>query len=366
MEAVRFMIVTFYDETFNGLQNNASLVIDNASYSLTRRAVDLDELKCTCEAFTENIQPTFVVIKNDRGNYVYGALAGVPQLTEDNQTKITASDLKTMLKADVLLDLSQEFSDVNAFLEHVFSKWNEQVTQGSFTCELVLNDNVGTIAFDFLKPAAETWAVYDAWEDIFAPYLKYYGLFMVAELDLVAQKVVFRIGISMYRDVTVKLWEWGIYDYGKWVADVNETQGYVLNKAETDHEKQLTMGTRWILTSQNEITNDPSNRDIYPIKRRITLEETDDASEVEALKTEADTEALKELVESMYQENIEIEGLLPRDQDPIVSLESRFNVVVRRGEAIYKSLPCGELQYDAAGLKKVQIGFRTTGISFIL
>lgn len=343
------MIVTFYDETFNGLQNNASLVIDNASYSLTRRAVDLDELKCTCEAFTENIQPTFVVIKNDRGNYVYGALAGVPQLTEDNQTKIMASDLKTMLKSDVLLDLSQEFSDVNTFLEHVFSKWNEQVTQGSFTCELLFNDNVGTIAFDFLAPAAETWAIYDAWEDIFAPYLKYYGLFMVAELDLVAQKVVFRIGISMYRDVTVKLWEWGIYDYGKWVADVNETQGYVLNKAETDHEKQLTAGTRWILTSQNEITNDPSNRDIYPIKRRITLEETDDSSEVKALKTEADTEALKELVESMYQENIEIEGLLPRDQDPIVSLESRFNVVVRRGEAIYKSLPCGNCSMTRRG-----------------
>ena len=356
------MIVTFYDETFNGLQNNASLVIDNASYSLTRRAVDLDELKCTCEAFTENIQPTFVVIKNDRGNYVYGALAGVPQLTEDNQTKITASDLKTMLKADVLLDLSQEFSDVNAFLEHVFSKWNEQVTQGSFTCELVFNDNVGTIAFEFLAPAAETWAVYDAWEDIFAPYLKYYGLFMVAELDLVAKKVVFRIGISMYRDVTVKLWEWGIYDYGKWVADVNETQGYVLNTT----MKMLTAGTRWILTSQNKITNDSSNRDIYPIKRRITFKETDDTSEVEALKTEADTEALKELVESMYQENIEIEGLLDRGQDPIVSLESRFNVVVRRGEAIYKSLPCGELQYDAAGLKKVKIGFRTSGISFIL
>ena len=77
-------------------------------------------------------------------------------------------------------------------------------------------------------------------------------------------------------------------------------------------------------------------------------------------------EALKELVESMYQENIEIEGLLPRDQDPIISMESRFNVVVHRGETVYKSLPCGELQYDASGLKKVQIGFRTTGISFIL
>ena len=94
------MIVSFYDESFNGLQNNASLVVDAASYSLIRRAVDLDELKCTCEAFTESIQPTFVVVKDDRGRYEYGALAGVPQLTSDNQTKITASDLKTMLKAD--------------------------------------------------------------------------------------------------------------------------------------------------------------------------------------------------------------------------------------------------------------------------
>ena len=360
------MIVSFYDKDFRGTKNNASLVVDNASYSLTRRAVDLDELKCTCEAFTEDMHPTFVVIKNDRGNYLYGALAGVPQLTEDNQTKVTASDLKTMLKADVLLDLSKTFSDVNAFLTDVFSQWNEQVTQGSFACELVFNGNVGTVAFDFLKPSAETWAIYDAWEDIFAPYLKYYGLFMTAELDLVAKKVIFRIGLSMYRNVTVKLWEWGVYDYGKWVADVNETQGYVLNKAEPDHEKQLTAGTRWIMTSQSAITDNSEHRDIYPIKRRVTLKETTDTGELETLKTEADTEALKELVGSMYQENIEIEGLLPRDQKPIISLESRFNVVVHRGEAVYKSLPCGELQYDASGLKKVQIGFRTTGISFIL
>ena len=87
------MIVSFYDKDFKGTKNNASLVVDNASYSLTRRAVDLDDMKCTCEAFTEDMQPTFVVVKNDRGNYLYGALAGVPQLTEDNQTKVTGSDL---------------------------------------------------------------------------------------------------------------------------------------------------------------------------------------------------------------------------------------------------------------------------------
>lgn len=356
------MIVSFYDEKFNGLQNNASLVVDNASYSLIRRAVDLDELTCTCEAFTENIQPTFIIVKNDIGRYEYGALAGVPQLTRDNQTKITASDIKTMLKADVLLDLSDTPASVNAFLQKVFDAWNEQVSQGTFTCVLVFDDNVGTIMWDNLKPAQKTWAVYDVWEDIFSVYLKFYGLFMTTELDVVGQKVVFRIGLSMCRDISVKLWEWGIYDYGKWIADVNETQGYVLNTASGG----LTAGTRWILTADNQVTTNQALRDIFPVKRRVTLKETGSEDEVEQLKTEADEEALKELVDAMYQENIEIEGLLAQDIDVRAAMETRFNVVVARGEGIYKSLPCGELEYDAAGLKKVQIGYRITGISFIL
>lgn len=349
------MIVSFYDEEFHGLQNNASLVVDNASYSLIRRAVDLDELKCTCEAFTENIQPTFIVVKDDMGRYIYGALAGVPQLTADNQTKITASDLKTMLKSDVLLDFSEEPENVNDFLTKVFNKWNEEVVQGSFTCEFSFNKNVGIIEWDNLKPTQKTYAVYDAWEDIFSVYLKFYGLFMTTELDLLNKKVNFRIGKSMAEDVTVKLWEWGIRDYGKWIADVNETQGFVLNTA----TNTLTEGVRWILTSHNEVTTNDALRDIYPIKRRITVKETENTEEIESLLTEANTEALKELADAMYQENIEIEGLSG-------SFESRFNIVVSRGQAVYKSLPCGEMEYDAAGLKKVQIGYRTTGISFIL
>ena len=356
------MIVSFYDKEFCGLQNNASLVVDSGSYSLVRRAVDLDELKCTCEAFTESIQPTFVVIKNDRGKYVYGALAGVPQLTKENKTQITASDLKTMLKANVLLDLSEPPANVNAFLQEVFDEWNAQVTQSTFSCELVFNDNVGIVAWDSLKPSSNGWEVYDAWEDIFAPYLKFYGLFMTAELDLVAKKVIFCIGLSMYRDATVKLWEWGVYDYGKWVADVNEAQGYVLNTA----TKELTAGTRWILKSDNSVTTNEALRDIFPIKRRVILKEAEDASEVEEQKAAADEEALKELASAMYQENIEIEGLFARETDPRTAFEAKFNVVVRRGEKVYKSLPCGELHFDAAGLKKVQIGFRTTGIAFIL
>ena len=349
------MIISFYDKNFKGLQNNAALVVDSSSFSLVRRAVDCDDLRCRCEAFTENIQPAFVVLKNDLGNYVYGALAGVPQLNEDNQTEITASDIKTLLKSDVILDLTSSFTNVNSFLSYVFGEWNTQVNQGTIPSELRIAENVGDVAFEYLTPSAENIAAYDAWEDIFAPYLKYYGLFMTTEIDLVGKKVIFNIGRSMYRDLTVKLWELGIYDYGKWVTNVNETQGYVLNKA----TGKRTEGYKWILLSDNSITIDEAKRDIFPIKRRVVVKETEDETEVTSLLDEANSEALKELTESMFQENIEVENIQ-------ATFETKFNIYVRRGEPLYKSLPCGELHYDGAGLKKVQIGYRLTGIQFII
>ena len=139
------------------------------------------------------------------------------------------------------------------------------------------------------------------------------------------------------------------------MTNVNETQGYVLNKA----TGELSAGYKWILLSDNSITIDEAKRDIFPIKRRVVVKETEDVAEVTALLDEANSEALKELTESMFQENIEVENIQ-------ATFETKFNIYVRRGEPLYKSLPCGELHYDGAGLKKVQIGYRITGIQFII
>lgn len=384
------MIVSFYDKNFKGLQNNASLVVDNASYSLVLRGVELDSLSCTCEAFTENIQPTFLIVKNDRGNYVYGCLAGIPQLDDSNKTKITGSDLKTMFKSDVVLDLSQSFGSVNAFLAYVFGCWNEQVNQNSFACELEFGEHVDTVAFDYLTPiGGEKSTVKDAWKDVFAPYLKYYGLFMTSRIDLVNKKVIFHIGKSLLRDANVRLWELGITNYGKWVADVNETQGYVLDKEtrsliphtvtkDLGGGQFITVELKWILTDNNAITTETENRNIYPIKRKVIVKEMTDQKELEALQKEASQEALKTLTNSMFKEDIGIsdagflsqmsavmERVKAQSERIERGFETKFNVYARRGEGLYKTLPCGELHYDAGGLKKVQIGYRFTGIQFL-
>lgn len=340
------MIISFYDNKFKGLQDNASLVVDNESYSLIKRPIELNELSCTCEAFTENIQPTFLIVSNNKGEYIYGCLAGVPELGEDNKTSISGTDLKSMLSSDVILDYDDNFTTVKQVIMFIFNAWLNQVNQNSFDVELVFKKHVEDMSLGDLMPVAGK-AKYNAFDEL-KNYLQYYNLYLDSYIDLKNKKAQFIVGKTMYRQMNIKLWEYGIRNYGKWVADVNECQGYLVNK----DTNEWTAGYKWILTSKNEITITESNRDIYPIKRKVITSE-------ESLE-EANKDALSELLNSLFNENIELPAT---NINP--DFETRFEVYVRKDEDKYKDLPCGELHYDASGLTKIQIGYRYAGIQFI-
>ncbi len=346
------MIISFYDKNFKALQDNSGLVIDKDSFSLIKRPTEMNDFSCTCEAFTENIQPTFIVVKDDKGSnsLIYASLAGIPLLNKNNQTEVNGTDIKSMLSSHVMLQ-QRTFANVNEFITYVFNEWNSQVMQGTINCELIFNDNVGNVPFADLAPTFEKVCdKYDAWGTI-NPYLKFYNLFIDTSIDLVAKKVVFIIGKTMMTPTNIKLWEHGIRSYGKWIADTNECQGYFLPQDSTD-PKDLQAGTRWILTSQNYVTTDTSKRDIFPIKRKVVL--SDKSLE------DANVESLTTLLDSLYNENIEISSSTINP-----SFETKFCVYVKQGEEKYKDLPCGELHYDANGLIKFQIGYRYTGVKFI-
>lgn len=340
------MIASFYDKDFRGLQNNASLVIDRNSYRLIKRPVEVNDLTCTCQAFTENIQPTFLVIKDDRGGYIYGSLAGVPLLNEKNQTQINGTDLKTMLSSDIIV-APNSYTNVKQYINYLFDTWKAQVNQGSFNCELLYNSNVGEITLTDLVPSFEKSTVVNALTEL-QSYLKFYNLYLDTKLDLVNKKIQFIIGRTMLNALNIKLWEYGIKNYGKWIADVNECQGYY----EDSDTGNLTAGYKWLLTSQNEVTTDESKRDIYPIKRKVVISQDG--------VLEANKEALTLLLDSLFNEDIDIE---PTSISP--TFETKFGVFVNKGEDKYKDLPCGELQYDSNGLVMVKIGFRYTNINFI-
>lgn len=410
------MIVSFYDKNFKGLQNNASLVVDKDSYSLIKRPIEMNSLTCICEPFTENIQPTFLIIKDNIGNKIYSSLAGIPLLNSENKTEINGTDLKSMLSSDVILEPTT-YTLVKDYIKYVFDEWKSQVNQNSFNVELHFNDAV-TDAITDLKPSNDK-AVYNAFDEIQA-YLKFYNLYIDSDIDLVNKKVVFTIGKTMFRLMNIKLWEYGIKDYGKFIADVNECQGYYKNGTTWN------TGYKWIMTSdgyifveQNGIdtiyniittlnsanssdynvkdnfyvgktiytimeieknykaytyTNDNAfiqditqngyvqvgyyklrltQRDIYPIKRKVFVSEED--------LTDANTQALTELLNNLYNEDITLNAV---EQMP--DYETKFAIYVNKGDKTpYKFLPCGELHYNSSGLTKFQIGYRFTGAEFI-
>lgn len=385
------MIASFYDKDFKGLQNNASLVIAKDSYSLVKRPVEMNSLSCVCEPFTEDIQPTFLIIQDNKGSYVYGCLAGIPLLNEDNQTEINGTDLKSMLSSDVILQPTT-YDYVNDYITYIFDQWKEQVNQDSFNVELDFTDNLKKLSemednrepMTELKPSTEK-DIYNAYDEL-AQYLKYYNLYIEGSVDLVNKKVIFTIGRTMFRNLRIRLWEYGIKNYGKWVADTNEAQGYYNNNNDWQE------GYKWVLRANNTIFTlktvselpasatkgeyfynttdskyyayDTENnqwqvvdnpRDIYPIKRKVIVntESIDKANE----------ESLTELLDSLYNENIELNA------DDILqanaNFETKFGIYLKQGGGKYKDLPCGELHYDATGLIKVQIGYRYSGVDFI-
>ena len=332
------MIVSFYDINFKGLQNNAALVIDKESYKLIKRPIEYNDLTCICEAFTEDIQPAFLVIKNDLGKYVYGSLSGIPVLNSENKTEITGTDLKSMLASDIVLTLLESCETVGSYLNALFMKWKPIIAA---PVELIYENNADAITLTSLKPTTGT-KIINVWEEI-KSYLAFYDLYIDSKIDLVNKKIIYTIGKTMLNAVNVRLWEYGIRNYGKWITTVNETQGI--------YGSGYLEGTRFILLKNNNITSNTALRDIYPVKKKLFYAET---------REEADREALTNLLDSLYNENIDI-----KDDDKNYDFTTACDVYTKRGEGKYKTLPIGELEYDINGLTRYQIGYRYTGVEYI-
>lgn len=396
------MIAAFYDKDFNPLYNNATLAVDDKGYKLIKRPVELNELSFTCEAFDQDIKPTFLVVTDDRDRYVYGCLAGVPVVNDKNQAEIHGTDLKLMLDSDVIINYPYGFGAVHEAIEEIFTNWAVQLGYGLTVYiddkPIVKNPSTGVMDCELHYVDAGYHYVtrirmnHDGYFPIFKikqynaldelqNLLRYYNLYLETELDIVNKKIKFIIGQTMIKPISwqyidgqlnaepqnIKLWEYGIKNYGKITVDVNECQGLVVisedKPADATHPEPYTVdhwystynnvsSTKWILLSNGDITTTPANRDIYPIKRRIVTSSED--------MYDANRQALEQLLDVKYNEDIELPAT---DIKP--KFETLFNVYTREGDGLYKQLPCGELQYDATGLIKFKIGYRYTGVNFI-
>lgn len=347
------MIVVFYDKDFNALQNNASLNV--GKWELRKKAVDFNDFSFTSEPFIENVNPCFVVMKDDYGRKKHCAFAGVPQLNKENQTECQASDLKTIFNNEVLLQFGN-YTHIDNMFSYLFTQFNLQVMQGSFALEIDMTD-LSTVQLDLLKPLTDL-KVYNVWNDILVPYMKFYDLYITSDLDLVTKKLIFTIKRTNLKTLPLRLWEMGIKNYGKWISSLNETQSVVSVNG------VLNYGEKFILLSNNAITNNATLRDLYPIKRNLVLKETEDSSKLADLIIEGNVEAIEKLVSARFNESIEI------DTQNIQSYEeadfgTQFEVYTKKND-LYKTLPLGEIYENQDGEKKLKIGYKADNLLFYI
>lgn len=346
------MFITFYDKDFKALQNNASLNV--GSYTIKRRAVDFDDFTCISEPFIEDVNPTFVVFSDDRGRYSYGAFAGIPTLDKNNQTSLQASDLKTVFNNEIVISFST-FTYLKDYFSKVLTEFINQVEPG-FNIEFEQSRISDIIMTDLLPPSE--FKVYSIWEELLLPYLKYYDCYMESRLDKANKKVIFTIGKINARTVALRLWEFGIKNFGKAVVSVNETVGVVkLNEG-------LHYTSNYILRADNTITLEKENRDLYPVKKKIYYKEIDDETKLLETLAEVRVEALKGLVEARYLERLEIN---PNKIESFenASFSTQFALYTEKGK-FYKNLPLGEIIESDKGDKKLVIGYKPSNIEFYL
>lgn len=343
------MIITFYDNNFIALQNNASLNV--GKYNLTRKAVDFDDFSATSEAFVENVNPCFVVMKDDRGRYKYAGFAGIPELSDENQTNLQASDLKTLFNNEILAQFTS-YTYLDEFLSALFIAFNTQVVQGSFAIDIDLTD-VSDIAISDLAPSTNL-KVYNVW-DLIVNYLKYYDCYITSELDVANKTINYTIAKIDKYELSLQLWNYpSIKNYGKWIASLNEAQAVVSVSG------SLTYGTKFILLSDSSITSAESLRDIYPIKKTTILKETTSSADLANLLNEGNQEAIEKIVENRYNESIEIgTSNIASYQD--AGFDTSFNVYAERG-TLYKKLPLGTIFENQDGLQTITLGYKNNDI----
>jgi hypothetical protein len=346
------MILNFYDKNFTPLKNNASLVVE--SVKLLRNAAEFDIFSVVAAAHDASINPVFVTLEDDEGGYIYGALAGVPQITSENKTQLNASDLRTLMVGDVVLDFTDKnFGLLKDYLDYLFNVAKEDILQDLYAVD-INTDDISTVAFKPEMLRQEKY-VADLWTT-FKEALTYHECFIDSKLDLSLKKVVLSVKRTYVRDIPIVLSDYGVKNVEKKLAPVNEVQAY--------SEDLSAKNPPWILLSDNTITQDLTKRDMLPVKRKIFTGDI----------TTAEVEAILELSKHKYQEVISIPYLSGNDNvfyfDATVTIYERH---IYNNDGVnttgYKRLPIGAIGWETGknGEKRwIDIGYRPRSAAMLL
>lgn len=337
------MYITFYSNDFQPQSDNSSLVIE--TFSLSKRAYDLNEFTCVCEPIDFNVQPFFAVIRSDKGKDWYYCLAPIVTRTSDNKSQVVARDLKGLLNSECFLPPGHFYgkNQLKNYIDDIFTAWKSTDYYG-----------FNKITFD-----TSDLANYEAPEAIFAPReagfynafellkkaMAYYEIYIDTKIDIATQTLTFIVKRNGETIENVHLEDYGIVEFNR------SAPAFTIAVASTN---DFTIQEKWYLNYDGEITGSGSSEMVLPSCVKSFLADTIDSARVEAILA---------LAEERNQEAIELEV---SKNDRLYDIGFDTRIFVYYNKRPYDILPIGQITDNEKGERKITLGYKPVDLVQIL
>lgn len=338
------MYIALYNEEQKHVAN-----VTYATYELTERVYDADGFSAegVCEDTTTDTK--IAVLNDDAGNYKYACFTDGITVDGNKQT-VKGKDLKTLWDTEVLLDWTTSF---NGKLSAIFQKVKTAVFDGADTAvnkipvEVIIpTDNTVTTAL--FGDYTGQYKITNAYKFL-KGYLKYYGYNIETKYDVAAGKIIFTF--AKHTDaLSVNLSDF-LYEL--------TTTSNAVNKAVATIKRSLGSASQTVyyyINSDNQIVSSTAagniQKRVYPVKTKWF--------EAEYL-ADAQTDAISELANNRYVDNIVIDNSKVRDPIDFAPYPLYTSVSLYYNGKLYKTLPISEktTTLSASGEQtKIKLGFK--------
>ena len=323
------------------------------SWSINRKAFELDEFKVECQGFENSKNACFAVLHGPTGQVKYASFCGIP-VTKNGLTQITGIDCRSIFNQEILVDYTKTQTggayyarSVTTLFEYLMSQVlidNGIKSQLGIDYTLDLDDlsfMSGDWNEDYITRTAE---VRNVWKELMAA-CHCYNVVITTSVQIDSENNVYKLKFKVAREIYERRIKLSDYDV---VMRLNQN---IVNRAIYCATATPTTRYRLFLYNDNTIgsTYDATKVMFPPVTQTFMEDDID----------EAKAKAYQALNDSRYKDRVTIDlnsklGSTLRDLD-----FTYYGILVGYNPADSssdKKLPVCGLYEDHEGQKKIQFG----------
>lgn len=323
------------------------------SWSINRKAFELDEFQVECQGFENSKNACFAVLHGPTGQVKYASFCGIP-VTKNGLTQITGIDCRSIFNQEVLVDYNKRKSNGNYYVDSVSSLFEYLMSQ--VLIDRSIKSTLGidyTLDLDDLSFMSEDWdedyivrtaEVRNIWKELMAA-CHCYNVVITTSVQIDSESNVYKLKFKVAREIYERRLKLSDYDV---VMRLNQN---IVNRAIYCTEDTPTTQYYLYLYNDNTIgTSYNANKALFPPVVQTFMEETIE---------EARAAAYEALNDSKYKDRVTIDlnsklGSTLKDMD-----FTYYGILVGYNpadESSDKKLPVCGLYEDHEGTKKIQFG----------